>query len=217
VFGVRTFAPGGLEVVPVTTAIDLDSGAHIDRTRALPPQDVAHLGGLNAGHHWRVWLTRRPLAGAVIAGLVAGQITTVFGIWFHGIGLPDLDWPIANGAVVDPKASVAVQFSIGEFIHGIDCIVFALIFALFVFPLLGKIVTPAANMAKAIFFGLVLATLSAGFLVPYVYFPHAGAGVFGSGYGWKLVFAIYLWHFIFGVNLGMMYNPLPLDDPSFQR
>ena len=67
-----------------------------------------------------------------------------------------------------------------------------------------------------IFFGLVLATLSAGFLVPYVYFPHAGAGVFGSGYGWKLVFAIYLWHFIFGVNLGMMYNPLPLDDPSFQ-
>ena len=84
------------------------------------------------------------------------------------------------------------------------------------FPLLGKVVTPAANMAKAIFFGLVLATLSSGFLVPYVYFPHAGAGIFGSGYGWKLVFAIYLWHFIFGVNLGMMYNPLPLDDPAFK-
>ena len=200
----------------MTTAIDVDGGAHSVRSETRPPRDVAHLGGLNAGHSWRVWMTRRPIAGAVLAGLVAGQITTVFGIWFHGIGLPDLDWPIANGAVVDPKASIAVQFSIGEFIHGIDCIVFALIFALFIFPLLGKVVTPAANMAKAIFFGLVLATLSAGFLVPYVYFPHAGAGVFGSGYGWKLVFAIYLWHFIFGVNLGMMYNPLPLDDPSFQ-
>src|ERR1700677_4911497 len=165
VFGVHTDVryankgSGGGRLYQMTTAIDLDSGAHVERTRAgvLPPRDVAHLGGLNAGHSWRVWMTRRPIAGAVLAGLVAGQITTVFGIWFHGIGLPDLDWPIANGAVVDPKASIAVQFSIGEFIHGIDCIVFPLIFALFVFPLLGKVVTPAANLAKGIFFGLVLA------------------------------------------------------------
>jgi hypothetical protein len=153
----------------------------------------------------------------VISGLVAGQITTVFGIWFHGIGLPDLDWPVSNGAVVDPKGSIPVQFSIGEFIHGIDCIVFALIFALFVFPLLGKVVTSVRNMGKAIVFGLVLATLSAGFLVPYVYYPHLNAGIFGSNYGWKLVFAIYLWHLIFGVNLGMMYNPLPTDDPTFAQ
>jgi hypothetical protein len=30
------------------------------------------------------------------------------------------------------------------------------------------------------------------------------------------VFAVYLWHVIYGVNLGMMYNPLPLDDPAFR-
>jgi hypothetical protein len=180
------------------------------------PHDVTTIGGLNAGRGWRIWVTRHPIAGAVLSGLVAGQISTVFGIWFHGIGLPDLDWPVANGAVVDAKASVPVQFAIGEFFHSIDCVVFALIFALFFFPLLGKIVNPVTNMAKAVLFGLVLATLSAGFLVPYVYFPHVGAGIFGSGFGWKLVFAVYLWHVIYGVNLGMMYNPLPLDDPAFR-
>lgn len=181
------------------------------------PRDPAAFGGVNAGHGWRVWVTRNPLGGALISGFVAGQFATVFGIWFHGIGLPDLDWPVANGMVVDAKASIPVQFAIGEFIHGIDCIVFALIFALFVFPVLGRRVTPGMNMAKAIVFGLVLATLSAGFLVPYVYYPHIGAGVFGSGFGWKLVFAIYLWHVIYAVNLGLMYNPLSVKEMAAVR
>lgn len=201
------------------SAIDVGAGAPRQRVPAhtAAPKDVAHFGGMNAGRGWRVWLTRHPIAGAVLSGFVAGQIATVFGIWFHGIGLPDLNWPVANGMVVDPKASIPVQFLMGEYIHGIDCIVFALIFALFVFPLLGRVVTPSMNMAKAIVFALVLATLSAGFLVPYVYYPHLGAGAFGSGFGWKLTFAIYLWHLIFGVNLGMMYNPLPLSDPEFNQ
>jgi hypothetical protein len=45
--------------------------------------------------------------------------------------------------------------------------------------------------------------------------PHEGAGAFGSGFGWKIVFTIYLWHVIYGVNFGKMYNPLPIDDPEF--
>ncbi|HUZ20724.1 MAG TPA: hypothetical protein VMU75_09175 [Acidimicrobiales bacterium] len=174
-------------------------------------------GSTNAGHAWRVWITRHPIGGALVSGFVATHIATVFGIWFHGIGLPDLDWPLANGAVVDPTGSPIVRFAIGEFIHGFDGLVFTLIFALFIFPLIKGPVTPAMNMARALLFGLALATISAGFLVPYVYFPHAGAGIFASGYGWKLVFAIYLWHLGFGVNLGMMYNPLPVDHPDVRQ
>ena len=51
--------------------------------------------------------------------------------------------------------------------------------------------------------------------MPYVCTPHEGAGAFGSGFGWKIVFTIYLWHVIYGVNCGKMYNPLPIDDPEF--
>jgi hypothetical protein len=158
-------------------------------------------------------VTKHPLGGALLSGFVATHIATVFGFWFHGIGLPDLNWPVANGFVVDPKGSIPVQFALGEFIHGIDGLVFTLIFALFLFPLFKWGNSSAGNMAKALIFSMVLATISAGFLVPYVYYPHFGAGVFASGYGWKTVFAIYLWHVVFGVNLGTMYNPLPLDDP----
>jgi len=163
---------------------------------------------------WRVWITKHPIGGAALAGVIATWFATIFGFWLNGIGLPQLNWPIANGLVVLPKSSPAVQFSAGEFIHGIDGIVFVLFFAMFIFPRLGRSRTQGANMGRALLFAFVLATLSAGFLVPYVYFPHVGAGIWASGFGWKTVFAIYLWHLGFGVNLGLFYNPLAKDDPA---
>jgi len=63
-------------------------------------------------------------------------------------------------------------------------------------------------MAKGFGYGAVLATISIGFLTPYVYAPHEGAGLFTTGFGWKLMLGIYLFHVAFGVNLGMMYNPI---------
>jgi hypothetical protein len=164
--------------------------------------------------HWRVWVTKHPIGGAALAGFMATWIATIFGFWLGGIGLPQLNWPIANGAVVLAKSSEAVQFTAGEFIHGIDGIVFTIIVATFIFPMLGRARTPAANMGRALLFAFVLATLSAGFLVPYVYYPHVGAGIFGSGFGWKVVFAVYVWHLVFGVNLGLLYSPLSADDKA---
>jgi hypothetical protein len=174
-------------------------------------------GVLRADQTWRVWVTRHPIGGALLSGFMATHIATVFGIWFPAIGLPALDWPIANGFVIDPKGSIPVQFALGEFIHGIDGLVFSLIFAIFLFPLFKLRNSAVGNLAKALIFSMVLATISAGFLVPYVYYPHFGAGVFTTGFGWKTVFAIYLWHVVYGVNLGTMYNPLPLDDPLLVR
>jgi hypothetical protein len=47
-----------------------------------------------------------------------------------------------------------------------------------------------------------------------VYYKGYHVGFGGVSYGgWKLVFAIYLWHLLYGVNLGAIYNPLALDDP----
>lgn len=172
-------------------------------------------GATQANRGWRIWVTRHPIAGALLSGFVATHVATIFGYWFPGIGLPQLNWPLVNGAVVLPKSSPVAQFVVGEvFIHGMDGVVFTLIFALMIFPLLTRHVSPLANLAKGLAFGLALATFSVGFMNPYVYFSHEGAGLFTTGFGWKVVFAVYLWHVVFGVNLGMMYNPMPVDAPE---
>jgi len=160
---------------------------------------------------WRVWITRRPVAGAAVAGGMATFVATIFGFWLAGVGLPQIDWPIANGSVVLGRSSAAVQFSAGEFINAIAGVVFTV---LFLYGLLGRSRSAGANLARGILFSLVLATLAAGFLVPYVYYPHIGAGIFGSGFGYKAVVAIYAWHLVFGVNLGLLYSPLQADDPA---
>jgi len=100
----------------------------------------------------------------------------IVGNLVSGVGLPALDWPLTNGATIDPKGSFVAQFAIGGIFHALDCLVFALVFALFVFPLIGKVVSPGMNMLKALGFSLVLATVSAAFLVPFVYYKgyHVG-------------------------------------------
>lgn len=178
--------------------------------------DIGPIDPTHAGRTYRTWVTRHPIAGALLAGFVATHVATLFGYFFQGIGLPQLNWPIVNGNVVVPHASPAVKFVIGEvFIHGLDGVVFTLIFAVVIFPLLSPVVgyrvNPGANMAKAVIFAMVLATISVGFLTPYVYAPHSGAGLFSTGFGWKMVFGIYMWHLAFGVNLGMMYNPIKIE------
>jgi hypothetical protein len=177
------------------------------------------LDPVQANWNWRVWVSGHPIAGALLAGFVATHVATIFGFWMKGIGLPQLNWPVVNGNVVLPTASDPVKFVIGEvFIHGIDGVVFTLIYAIVLFPimsrLMGGAVSPAANMAKGILYGLVLATISVGFLTPYVYYAHSGAGLFSTGFGWKLIVAIYLWHIAFGANLGLLYNPIGRRESS---
>ena len=184
------------------TTADLGTAETATRTRIEPGVGVADLYTT-----WRAWVSQHWLASSLIAGVVATHLATVFGIWFHGIGLPDLNWPQANGFVIFPDGSTVVQYVSGGVLHYIDGLIFAMLFALMVHPRLPLSDTYEGNIAKAIAYSMVLATISAGFLVPYVYFPRSGAGLFSTGFGWKLVFAIYLWHLIWGFFLGLLYNP----------
>src|SRR5699024_2594954 len=127
---------------------------------------------------WRLWVANHPIAAALLSGFVATHIAPIIGYFFGGVGLPQFIWPIVNGHDVLPDASATAQFWIGEvFIHGMDGVVFTLIYAVVMFPmfspLFGRKVNPATNMGKALLFGIILATISAGFLTPYVY--EAGA------------------------------------------
>jgi hypothetical protein len=49
--------------------------------------------------------------------------------------------------------------------------------------------------------------------VPYAYVPNQGYGLFlfDGPDGWKLPFAILVWHLIYGLFLGLLYQPTRVD------
>jgi hypothetical protein len=159
------------------------------------------------------------LITALVAGFVATHIATVTGYWYHGIGLPDLGWPNFNGILLLGKdASPLAQFWAGTAYHAATGISFALFFAFIVHPRIPLANTTRGNLAKALLFSIALATLSAGWWVPQLFNQVFGTdlGWFSQKLGtllgvssWKAVFGIYLWHLIYGLNLGLIYNPLP--------
>ena len=163
---------------------------------------------------WRTVVTERPLAGALVAGFVATHIATVTGYWYHGLalhsgkGLPDLGWPAFNGALLIGKESTLAQFWAGAVFHLFTGICYSLLFAFLLFPLFRWNNTVGGNIAKALVFSLVLATISAVWWVPQL-FPSFNPGFFSHNLGWRTVFGIYLWHVIYGLNLGALYSPLP--------
>jgi hypothetical protein len=160
----------------------------------------------------RAIATRHKIATAVVAGLVATHMATMWGYWFHGIGLPVLDWNTTNGMQLLPKASHNVQFFSGAVAHYTTGVCFALLFAFGPHMILPLRNTALGNLAKAIAFGLLLGFLSALIMVPLVFFPQYHPGFFSHRLGFKGVLAIFVWHAIYGVHLGAIYTPLPDDE-----
>jgi hypothetical protein len=164
---------------------------------------------------WRAWVAAHPVGSSLLAGAVATQFATVFGIWFRGFGLPTLNWPVVNGQLIIPGASSGVQYFAGELSHFADGVFFALLFALLFHPLVPLRNTLPGNLIKAIAYGTILAIISASWWVPAVYVPHH-AGFLSTSLGSKLTFGIFLWHWIYGYFLGTVYCPLPMarKEPS---
>jgi hypothetical protein len=170
---------------------------------------------------WRDYATRHRLVTAIVAGLVATHVTTNFGMWYHGIGLPDLNFNLLNGFLVfgnsamDPAgmSDPVTLTTFGAAVHYAQGVVFALVFAVGIHPLLPIKNSVAGNIVKAIIWGLVLATLSAVWwinLFPNLAGPGVNAGIFMTNLGpdsWKWLIAVYLWHIVYGLNLGLFYQP----------
>ncbi len=176
---------------------------------------------------WRLLATTRPLAMALVAGVLATHIATVFGFWFHGIfGLPNLDFPrfnayllfkpdIADMAAIFEATTSTSRLVIGWIVHLFTGVVWALVYAILVHPLLRWRNTTLGNLGKAVVWGVVLALISGLWWVP-VLFPDFSPGMFGEtlfGLGEGIV-AIVLWHLIWAVNLALFYNPLPDDEAA---
>jgi hypothetical protein len=178
---------------------------------------------------WRTYVTQHRLVVAIVGGLVATHITTNTGMWYHGVfGLPDLNFNLLNGFLVfgnagmDPKGvSDPVMLTLfGGIVHYMMGVSFSLIFAFGVYPLLPIPSTTLGNFAKAIIWGLILGTLSCVWwinLFPNLAGPGVSAGIFMSNLGaaqLKWVVAVYLWHIVYGFNLGAFYQPLPEASPA---
>ena len=165
-----------------------------------------------ANDRWRTWVTAHTVGGAAVSGLIAVQFMTLFGHYFVGFGLPNLLWPHFNGAALSvqgEKWGSAGSFFAGQSLHMTDGVVFAILFVMVLrwLPPLSMLKT---NMTKALGFSTILALISMGFLVPYVYVPHSGYGFFSfyhSPEHWKLPLSILLNHWEYGTVLGLLYNP----------
>ena len=110
---------------------------------------------------WRAWVLAHPVGSSLLAGGVATQFATVFGIWFKGFGLPTLNWPTVNGALIIPTASPGAQYFAGWISHFADGVFFALLFALLFHPLVPLRNTILGNIIKGVLYGSVLAIISA--------------------------------------------------------
>ena len=157
------------------------------------------------------------LVAALVAGFVATHVATVTGYWYHGINLPDLGWPNFNGLLLlGSDATPLSQFWAGTVYHALTGICLALFYAFLVHPRLPLPNTRGGNVWKAIIFGLILATLSAIWWVPQLFNQvfQTDLGWFSQNVGkvlgtaaWKPIVGIYLWHIIWGLNLGLLYSP----------
>ncbi len=72
------------------------------------------------------------------------------------------------------------------------------------------------NLVKGLLFGTVLAVIALAVLTPLIYGPARGAsaGVFSSDFGWRYIVGVFLFHWIYGAHIGLIYSPLPVDDPA---
>lgn len=166
-------------------------------------------------------------ASGLIAAFIATHVATMSGLWFDGARLPKFDFNSLNGYLVLGLTygftHPSENFVIGGVIHYTSGILWGLIFALIVHPALGRIVpalskmTPTTNYVKGLIWGIALWIISSALWMPLLIgplFAPIGVGVGGfltsfGPYGVQAVLTNLFWHSIYGLNLGLLFQPLP--------
>jgi hypothetical protein len=178
---------------------------------------------------WYDWVNTHRVGAIVLVGVIATQMGTYFGYVFPAVGLPVLPWPLYNGILgttlnVDGADAVnrvfaggtfdavfatsGESFFVGNALHFVNGIVFAILFAVLFRDALPIKNTFGGNISKGLLYSVIMSIISAGLLVPYAYVPNQGYGLFlfDGPDGWKLPFAILVWHLIYGFFLGVLYQ-----------
>jgi hypothetical protein len=172
---------------------------------------------------WQQWVDRSPILSLFVVGVIATQLGTYFGYVFPAVGLPPLPWPLYNGILgttisdgfngaVATEGAFAVTsdaFFVGHSLHFVNGIIFAVLWGMLFREDVPLKRTLGGNIQKGLLYGVIMTIISAGLLVPYAYVPEQGYGffLFEGPDGWKLPFGILLWHLIYGLFLGLLWNP----------
>lgn len=178
---------------------------------------------------WQDWVNGKPILSLFVVGVIATQLGTYFGYVFPAVGLPVLPWPlyngilgttiaelpdgtIINGALTEGFATSSDSFFVGHALHFVNGIVFAALWGIMFREDVHKWIKN--NVAKGLAYGVLMTIISAGLLVPYAYVPNQGYGLFlfDGPDGWKLPFGILIWHLIYGLFLGLLWNPDSADE-----
>ena len=177
----------------------------------------AHPGQPSA--RWQDWVENKPILSLFVVGIVATQLGTYFGYVFPAVGIPVLPWPLYNGilgtTIVDGFNGTAAEgfavtsdaFFVGHSLHFINGIVFAMLWGVLYREDVARFFKN--NILNGASYAVIMSIISAGLLVPYAYVPNQGFGLFlfDGPDGWKLPFGILIWHLIYGVFLGLLWNP----------
>lgn len=208
-----TSGPGATKEIIISTHQPYNPGGHLASREDLvahqvPVTDQALpvVQHQTTGVHWPQYVNTHRLVGGLVAGFAALHIADMFGYWMPGIGLPKLDFAYFNGAILMPDAAATPQWLQGQFFHTMNGIVFALGYALLIFPLMGKTLTTGRNVARGVAMGMVLATLSCLWWIP-TQNPGLNAGFMSHNLGWDLVLGVYVWHLAWSLALGFFFNP----------
>jgi hypothetical protein len=159
-----------------------------------------------SGRHWPQYVNEHRLVGALVAGFAASHVADMIGYWMHGLGLPNLDFALFNGLLLLPDAAPTTQWFEGMLFHTLNGMVFALGYALLIFPRLGKTLTTGRNVARGVAMGMALATLSCLWWIPALH-PGLNAGFFAHNLGGEMILAVYVWHLAWSLTLGFFFNP----------
>lgn len=166
---------------------------------------------------WREWMRTHPILGPVVVALIATQVATMIGYYMVAFGLPELRWADFNGfflgTIHEPIGSTGSFFG-GHLLHMTDGVVFTLLFVALIYDRIPLPNTTLGSIGKGVIYGTVLGLISIGLLIPYVYLRASSPSGFGGGLdpfsfggpdGWKLPFAVMLWHWIWGFLVGSLY------------
>ncbi|MGH9209315.1 MAG: hypothetical protein ACRD2C_01390 [Acidimicrobiales bacterium] len=185
-------------------------------TEAGAAEEVPSLG--HAAAWWYDWVNRHRVGAIALVGVIATQLGTYFGYVFPAIGLPTLPWPLFNGVLgrglaENPEGAFPVfndtgSYFVGQSLHFVNGIVFAILYAVLARPAMPFKNTHSGHVASGLTYGLIMTIISVGLLVPYAYVPEQGYGffLFDGPDGWKLPFAVLIWHLIYGFFLGTLYQ-----------
>ncbi|MGD9701171.1 MAG: hypothetical protein AB7J47_08580 [Acidimicrobiia bacterium] len=168
---------------------------------------------------WQQWVEAKPILSLLMVGIIATELGTYFGYVFPAVGLPVLPWPLYNGilgtTIVDGVSGATVEgfavssdaFFVGHSLHFINGIVFAMLWGIMFREDVARFIK--SNVVRGLLYGVIMTIISAGLLVPYAYVPEQGYGffLFDGPDGWKLPFGILVWHLIYGLFLGLLWNP----------